>query len=157
VTRDPATDSAGAAIAAAFPGGVEALRAAPSKAGAPHVIVVVQSASRAVEMLRVLGAFGVGKTGKLFGKHKQLADQAAFLKSSPVCCAVGTPARLCKLVEAGALQLGRSSMLVVETTFKDAKKRTLLELHDERRDFVTLMRDGVLKACRKGKLKILLI
>ena len=39
--------------------------------------------------------------GKLFGKHKKASEQEFFLKNTPFICAVGTPARIEKLVEAG--------------------------------------------------------
>eukprot|EP00038_Savillea_parva_P026955 m.56953 g.56953 ORF g.56953 m.56953 type:complete len:291 (+) comp7715_c0_seq1:138-1010(+) len=145
-----------AALVSAYPGGISAIRKPPQTPGSPNVVVVVQSAIRAVDVLRTLGARGVGKLGKLFGKHKQKKDQEAFLKSQQLCCAVGTPARLVKLAETNALMLAECKLLVIEASHIDAKKRTFLELHDERRDLATLLRDSVAPACQQGKLKIVL-
>ncbi len=62
------------------------------------------------------------KVGKLFAKHFKQAEQEAVLSSTVMHVAVGTPNRLIKLIEAGALKLGRLRYVVVDVAM-DAKKR----------------------------------
>jgi hypothetical protein len=55
------------------------------------------------------------------------------------------------------LSLKKASLVVLEATFKDAKKRTLFEEPDARRDLALLLSGPVSTACHSGKLKILLV
>lgn len=72
--------------------------------GQPSVLVVTQSAIRAVEVIRALSEFSkYCKVGKLFSKHMKVKDQVEFLNQSVVKIAVGTPNRLIKLAENGNL------------------------------------------------------
>ncbi|OUM63690.1 hypothetical protein PIROE2DRAFT_9699 [Piromyces sp. E2] len=70
--------------------------------GQPSVLVVTQSAIRAVEVIRALSEFSkYCKVGKLFSKHMKVKEQVEFLSKSVVKIAVGTPNRLIKLAENG--------------------------------------------------------
>jgi hypothetical protein len=108
-----AGETLAAAVVAAFPGGIEALRTPPKTPGAPHVVVVVQSAARAVETLRALGELRVGRMAKLFGKHKLAAEQVSAsipCIQSHRCCSDSVayrPAQLSLLQLLSAFQLLR--------------------------------------------------
>jgi protein CMS1 len=119
--------------------------------GAPTLIFVAEAALRVVEVTRALkdgklrGDKG-GEVAKLFARHFKLQDHVSYLKRTKVGAAVGTPGRIGKLLEAGecicaecrefvlwigfaeALSLSALSHIVLDVTFRDAKKRSLLDV-----------------------------
>ncbi|KAL6777808.1 hypothetical protein ACKKBG_A15725 [Auxenochlorella protothecoides x Auxenochlorella symbiontica] len=106
--------------------------------GSPAVLVVTGAAIRAVSLIRQMPAVNKAcKVGKLFAKHFKQAEQEAVLSSTVMHVAVGTPNRLIKLIEAGALKLGRLRYVVVDVAM-DAKKRTVLDMAETKSDFWTL-------------------
>jgi len=73
----------------------------PSGRRGPHVLVICGSAIGAVELLKPLGQLKC-RVAKLFAKHLKVKQQQEMLATfSPV--AVGTPNRLAKLMDLGAL------------------------------------------------------
>ncbi|RUO96218.1 U3-containing 90S pre-ribosomal complex subunit-domain containing protein [Jimgerdemannia flammicorona] len=68
--------------------------------GAPVVLILTSSAIRAVDVIRAMTEFQKqAKVAKLFAKHLKLEEQIAFLNNTIVNVAVGTPARVMKLIE----------------------------------------------------------
>lgn len=124
----------------------------PKETGAPRILIVAQSAIRCVAVIKALGSLRVGKVGKLFGKHKKASEQEFFLKNTPFICAVGTPARIEKLVEAGHLKLGQCIRLVFDATYQDMKKKTLFEQPDIKRDLLALLQRRLVRQARHGKM-----
>lgn len=72
---------------------------------------------------------------KLFAKHFKVGEQQEGLSKAPVAIAVGTPNRLGKLADLGALRLDRVKYLLVDVAL-DAKQRCALCRLD--RSFETL-------------------
>lgn len=125
----------------------------------PQVLVLTYSANRAADMLKPLGAFGC-RVAKLFARHLSLEEQKEVLSGGPPCpIAVGTPNRILKLIEDGALALhhatlppppagstAASPLLVVVDAHADFKGFTLLTHPNLRDDFFTLWNEHVLPA-----------
>ena len=62
------------------------------------------------------------RIAKLFAKHFKVAEQQKLLEGAAVGIASGTPNRLCKLADLGALKTDHLQLLVVDVHL-DAKQR----------------------------------
>ena len=62
------------------------------------------------------------RIAKLFAKHVKVEEQKTSLESHASGIACGTPHRLCKLADEGALSLQRLQLLVIDLHI-DAKQR----------------------------------
>lgn len=63
--------------------------------------------------------------GKLFAKHFKVGEQQEALSKAPLAIATGTPNRMGKLADLGALRLDRLKYLLVDVAL-DAKQRCAL-------------------------------
>lgn len=80
------------------------LKDAPKKPkpGCPRVLILSLSGIRCADVVRaVRGVERHGEVAKLFAKHFKLADQVKYLAKTRVAIAVGTPARVAKLLAEG--------------------------------------------------------
>jgi len=93
--------------------------------GSPFLIVVTPNALRAVDYFRSLTSLKP-KTlvVKLFGRHIKVTDQLDSLKKE-VRIAVGTPGRILKLCQDGALHAHQILHLLIDTE-PDVKKFSML-------------------------------
>ncbi|ORX76731.1 hypothetical protein BCR32DRAFT_248500 [Anaeromyces robustus] len=125
--------------------------------GQPSVLVVTQSAIRAVEVIRALSEFSkYCKVGKLFSKHMKVKDQVEFLNQSVVKIAVGTPNRLIKLAENESLNMNKLDLLVIDYTFKDSKNRNIFEIPEIRKDLLTFIKQHCINRIKEKTQKIAL-
>lgn len=62
------------------------------------------------------------RIAKLFAKHFKVAEQQKLLEGAAVGVASGTPNRLCKLADLGALKTDHLQLLVLDVHL-DAKQR----------------------------------
>uniref|UniRef100_A0A7S2DD59 Uncharacterized protein n=1 Tax=Octactis speculum TaxID=3111310 RepID=A0A7S2DD59_9STRA len=97
------------------------------KAGHIPLLVLCASAQRAVNLVRVLRPMHRLPVAKLFGKHLKVAEQQESLRWQKSAIAVGTPNRVMKLVEAGALSL-EGVFICLDANHKDLKNYSLLTL-----------------------------
>lgn len=111
-------------------------------AGAPVVLIVAPSAARCAALLKPLATFHA-RIFKCFAKHLSLDDQKAFLAGPPVHLAVGTPHRLCQLLDLGVLSLQRCRVVVLDLV-PDLKRYTLLSNPSLMDDTALLLRGHVL-------------
>lgn len=152
--------------------------------GAPTLIFVTGAALRVADVTRVLkdkqlrGEKG-GEVAKLFAKHFKLEEHVTYLKRTKVGAAVGTPGRIGKLLcETGKLHLFSFSFaadgnvafridalsfsalthIMLDVTFRDAKKRTLLDIPETRDEVFRTVLGGprVREALQQGKIQIVL-
>ncbi len=72
------------------------------------------------------------RSRQLFAKHFKLADQVKYLAKTRVSIAVGTPARVAKLLAEGALKMTPQSVVLLDVGHRDSKKRSLLTLREVR-------------------------
>ncbi|ORY21419.1 U3-containing 90S pre-ribosomal complex subunit-domain containing protein [Naematelia encephala] len=101
--------------------------------GTPRVIILSMSGQRCADVVRaVRDVKRTGQVAKLFAKHFKLADQVTYLSKTNVSIAVGTPARVAKLVEQDALKITQDTIILLDASFLDSKKRTLLTLPESR-------------------------
>jgi hypothetical protein len=85
--------------------------------GCPVVLIICASANRATEIVKSISARLIKcKIGKLFAKHFKITEQIELLSKEiyPVC--IGTPNRLNKLIEMGALHLSKVKAVLIDST-----------------------------------------
>ncbi|KAJ7172692.1 U3-containing 90S pre-ribosomal complex subunit-domain containing protein [Mycena filopes] len=132
--------------------------------GAPTLLFVAGAALRVVDVTRVLkdnklrGDKG-GEVAKLFAKHFKLAEHVTYLKGTKVGSAVGTPGRIGKLLcETDALTVSALSHIILDVSFRDSKKRTILDIPETRDEvFKTVLgAPKVLQAIKEGKIQVVL-
>lgn len=122
----------------------------PPTAAAVKLLVLTQSAVKSTEFgrqLRPLTSAGVDPppaVAKLFSKHIKLEENVATLEAAAastlahVPLAVGTPARVLALLEAGALALLRSTLVVVDVS-RDVKERMVVDSPDTGDAFMRIL------------------
>jgi len=92
------------------------------------------------------------QVGKLFAKHKKVKDQESALQTD-VRVAVGTPNRVLKLYESGALSLIQLQFLVLDLG-RDVKKFTLFTMPTVSQDFFSMYKKHVHSLVLRGQTKI---
>ncbi|VDC07885.1 unnamed protein product [Peniophora sp. CBMAI 1063] len=115
-------------------------------------------ATRALRSKKLRGEKG-GDVAKLFAKHFKLEQQVAFLKKTKVGSAVGTPARLGKLLnDTDALSISALTHIVLDISHKDAKNFDVLEIPQTRDEVfkAVLGAPEVLRGIRAGKITVVL-
>lgn len=122
------------AIAAGLPGFNKVLRAPSEESGCPLVVVICAGARRAAEVINSISVDLQVKVAKLFAKHFKVQEQIDALNRQHFPIAVGTPNRLYKLAELGALKLSNTQLVLVDME-KDEKEFTVLTLADTKPDF----------------------
>ena len=121
--------------------------------GSPLVIVVSPGAVRSVEIMKSLSKFAQCKIAKLFAKHFKLEDQVEMLREyHPV--AVGTPHRLNKLIDIGALSLTNTRVVLIDMG-PDEKSFTILNSPNVKEDFFQFLIENV--APRAPDIKVALV
>lgn len=93
--------------------------------------------------------------GRLFAKHMKVPEQEAALRAEPIGAAAGTPNRLVKLAESGALKLDRLRLVVLDVSL-DAKKMTILDHSETRADLCTLLKQHLLPLLAAGQARLAL-
>lgn len=106
--------------------------------GAPVGLLVSPAATSCLSMIRECPQFRKAcPIAKLFAKHMKIEDQIVLLNGNRVVLAAGTPNRLCKLLEEGALKLDNLRWVVLDVRL-DVKQRTLLDMGDVSKDWWVL-------------------
>ncbi|KAG6606619.1 putative ubiquitin-specific protease [Phytophthora cinnamomi] len=103
----------------------------------PYFLILCSSALRCVEVHKHLKSFNC-RIAKLFSKHMKVDEQAKQLASMYLPIAVGTPARVKKLLEMDALSLKHTTHVIFDME-KDKKQLTVLELNDTATEMVDLL------------------
>jgi len=105
--------------------------------GSPYIVVVVPSTDRVFQIGDMLTKLSTKKrVCKFFSHGNNLNDQIKELKAD-IRVAVGTPARLLKLIQLGALKLQRCELFVVDCS-RDVKTLNILTMNQVRDDFSEL-------------------
>ncbi|KAI0747911.1 U3-containing 90S pre-ribosomal complex subunit-domain containing protein [Daedaleopsis nitida] len=114
----------------------------PKSTGAPTLLFIAGAALRVADVTRVLkdkqlrGEKG-GDVAKLFAKHFKLEEHVAYLKRTKIAAAVGTPGRLGKLLcDTDALSTTALTHIILDVSYRDMKKRTLLDIPETRDEVV---------------------
>lgn len=123
--------------------------------GCPTLLVVCSSASRANEIIRSLSGRPLKcKVAKLFAKHFKISEQVNTLAQESFPVAVGTPHRLSKLIEVGALSLRLTKLVLVDMQ-PDSKMFNIITLSAVKHDFYNLLYSCIFP--ERSHLKISLI
>ncbi|KAG8984498.1 hypothetical protein FRB90_005298 [Tulasnella sp. 427] len=145
------------------------LKDKPKINGAPVALVVSGAALRVADLVRscrpLKGPRG-GEIAKLFAKHMKVSEQVEYLQQTPISVAIGTPDRLGKLLSAeDGLKSTNLEYIVLDSTHKDAKNRTLLDIPETRKEvFASVFGHGptgssggkaVMKLVKTGKIKLI--
>jgi protein CMS1 len=112
-------------LEAVLPGSTHDLNRASTEKASPHTLFICPSGLRGADLARELRTYqsADNAVAKLFAKHFKIEQQAVFLRKTNVGFGVGTPDRVKKLIEAGALKTGRLERIVVDGSYLDEKKR----------------------------------
>ncbi|TDL27525.1 hypothetical protein BD410DRAFT_713917 [Rickenella mellea] len=132
--------------------------------GAPTLLFLTGAAMRVVDVTRILKDKAIrgekgGEVAKLFAKHVKLEEHINYLRRTKVGAAVGTPGRIGKLLQApNALSISALTHIILDVSFRDTKKRSLLDIPEVRDEvFKTVLGDAnVQEARRQGKIQIVL-
>ncbi|OWY98272.1 Ubiquitin-specific protease [Phytophthora megakarya] len=103
----------------------------------PYFLILCSSALRCVEVIKHLTSFKC-RVAKLFAKHMKAEEQAKQLAGNYLPIAIGTPARVKKLLEMQALSLKHTTHVIFDME-KDKKQLTVLELKDTATEMVDLL------------------
>jgi protein CMS1 len=123
--------------------------------GCPLLLVVCSSAIRATQVIKSMSAKLIKcKIAKLFAKHFKVEEQMEMLSKEYFPIALGTPNRIAKLIEVGALSLRRTALVLLDVT-PDSKQFTLLTLNEVKADTYKLLYNHVLP--EKGHLKLAMV
>lgn len=146
-----------------------------AEAGLPYVLFISGNAQRAADIARSIrpliphggkikesgkenGEGGEEKSrvvpkaavAKLFARHFKITEQQEFLHKHICPLAVGTPQRLTDLLGSGALQLRQLECIVLDVSWVDQKKRTILDGPETRQAlFSFLCSDEIQNRLRK--------
>jgi len=126
-----------------------------SDLGCPVLLILCASAIRATQIIKSMSAKLIKcKIAKLFAKHFKVEQQMEMLSKDYFPIALGTPNRVCKLIELGALSLRRAALVLIDVT-PDTKKFTLLTLHEVRNDFYQLLHQHIKQELSHLKLALI--
>ncbi|KAJ3405672.1 cms1 ribosomal small subunit [Chytridiales sp. JEL 0842] len=103
-----------------------------------EVFIVCPSAERAISIIPKLKS--VAKIGKLFARHIKVNEQVEVLKKFQFPISVGTPNRIFKLIEAGALNCAKIGYIILDGTYEDKKSRTIFDIPELRADLNSLLK-----------------
>ncbi|KIJ44153.1 hypothetical protein M422DRAFT_228826 [Sphaerobolus stellatus SS14] len=148
-------------ITQTFPRLLIRLGQTPKHNGAPTLIFIAAAALRVIDITRVLkkhrGTKG-GEVAKLFAKHIKLQDHVAYLKRTKIGVAVGTPGRISQLLESESLTLPALTHIFIDSTFRDSKKRSMLDIPETRDELFrgVLGRQNIRDGLRAGKFQLVL-
>lgn len=157
--RLPPAPSLQGRLKAALPAWRDCLARPPPGAppGAPAVLVVAGAALRVLDLIRQLPDFNAKcRVAKLFSKHIKVEEQAEQLGKGPVCIALGTPARLDRLLALGALDASHLQLVVLDCA-RDVKQRALLDIPETRGDWWALWHGHLAARVASGATKLALL
>ena len=119
--------------------------------GCPLVVIITISAVRATDIVSSISKQFHCKIAKLFAKHIKIQQQIDYLLSQEYPIAIGTPNRLNKLIELGALSLSKSRIVLIDT-YTDKKDFSVMTLPLVCDDFQLFMQKYVLPDMKHIKL-----
>ncbi|KAH8117531.1 U3-containing 90S pre-ribosomal complex subunit-domain containing protein [Phellopilus nigrolimitatus] len=157
-------DQLGDFIAKAVPALKTRLAQKSKDSGAPTLLFIAAGALRVADVTRVLKSKTIrgekgGDVAKLFARHFKLEEHVAYLKRSKIGAAVGTPGRIGKLLcESDAVSLSALTHIMLDVTFRDVKKRSILDIPETRDEvFRTVLgAESVRQGIQRGKIQVVL-
>ncbi|KAL5529067.1 hypothetical protein ACEPAG_5041 [Sanghuangporus baumii] len=130
---------------------------------APTLLFISGAALRVADATRILKSKTLrgdkgGDVAKLFARHFKLEEHVAYLKRAKIGSAVGTPGRIGKLLCEGALLTSALTHIILDVTYKDAKKRSMLDIPETRDEIFrsVLGVESVRQGIQRQKMQIVL-
>ena len=124
--------------------------------GSPTVLIICSSARRAADVINSLSKTFRSVIAKLFAKHFKLQEHVEFVKTQQFHLAVGTPNRVAKLMEYGALHLDQTQLILVDMLL-DSKSFSVMTLPDTKADFLDLVESWILPKIAVSSLRLNLV
>ncbi|KAF5391313.1 hypothetical protein D9757_002080 [Collybiopsis confluens] len=131
--------------------------------GSPTLLFITGAALRVADVTRILKDKRLrdekgGEVAKLFARHFKLAEHSFYLKRTKIGAAVGTPGRIWKLLsETDALTISALSHIILDMSYRDAKRRHLFDIPETRDDvFKLLGSQKTWEAIKVGKIQVVL-
>ncbi|PVU96242.1 hypothetical protein BB561_001307 [Smittium simulii] len=119
------------------------------------LVDVVKEGIRASNVAREIRENSEARIAKLFAKHIKIEEQVRFLKAFDYDVGVGTPARIRKLAEIGAIDFSKVELILLDC-HQDTKTMTIMSLDDTRLVISELWKNTLLPLAQNNKLKLLL-
>ncbi len=124
--------------------------------GQPSLLIVSPAAMGAVSAIKACPQLNYDcKMAKLFAKHFKLEEQVEALAAAPVAAAAGTPHRLARLFEAGALSSAKLRWVVLDARL-DAKGRSIADSPEVVGDWWALWEGWLKKGVVSKQAKVVL-
>ena len=143
------------AVASALPS-LESLHSRSDLMGCPQVLVLSAGALRASHVLNAMSSQLKCPFAKLWAKHFKIPAQVEALGKKAYPIGVGTPARIRKLFELGALD-ARNLQLVILDVARNPKDFNLLSLPDTQADTYGLIENFILSQISSGQCKVCMV
>ena len=98
--------------------------------GTPNTLIVTSSGIRVADLTRELRVYNneSTKVAKFIAKHMKLKLNIEYVKKTKIGVAVGTPARIIDLIEHDALKLTDLKAIVIDASYQDEKRRTMMDM-----------------------------
>ncbi|KAI0797789.1 U3-containing 90S pre-ribosomal complex subunit-domain containing protein [Abortiporus biennis] len=137
----------------------------PKFNGAPTLIFVSGAALRVADVTRILKDKKLrgeksGEIAKLFARHFKLEEHVTYLKRTKIAAAAGTPGRLGKLLcDTDALSTAQLTHVILDVSYRDSKKRSLLDIPETRDEVFKLVLGcpKVIQGIKSGKIQVVLL
>lgn len=115
-----------------LPGSTHDLDQRTKEKASPHTLFICPSGLRAADLARELRTYHStgNEVAKLFAKHFKIEQQSVYLRKASVGFGVGTPDRVKKLIDSGALKTGRLERIVIDGSYLDEKSRGFWNMAD---------------------------
>uniref|UniRef100_A0A673KN38 Cms1 ribosomal small subunit homolog n=1 Tax=Sinocyclocheilus rhinocerous TaxID=307959 RepID=A0A673KN38_9TELE len=104
--------------------------------------------------LRTIDLIKQAKVLKLFAKHIKVDEQIKSLSKGVTQIAVGTPGRMCALLEKEGLTTQALRYLVLDWNYRDHYHRRMVDIPEVKVDLLKMMDHGLIQSCREGTVKI---
>ena len=119
---------------------LDVLQKRSDEMGCPSIIVLCASALRSSHVLNGMSSLLKCSMAKCWSKHFKVQDQVETLSKKAYPVVVGTPGRITKLFELGALCANKLEVVLIDNG-KNKKDYTLLSLPDTKSDTYNLLKE----------------
>ncbi len=120
--------------------------------GSPFALIVSTAARRSVAIRGGMKPLK-WQVAKLFAKHMDAGEQADLLAAQAWHAGVGTPSRIGRLVDEGALSLAKLQLIVLDA-HPNPKGYDILSLRETQQEVADFLAKHVLPLCATGEVKI---
>ena len=120
--------------------------------GSPFALIVSTAARRSVAIRGGMKPLK-WQVAKLFAKHMDASEQADLLAAQAWHAAVGTPSRIGRLVDEGALSLSKLELIVLDA-HPNPKGYDILSLRETQQEVADFLAKHVLPLTASGTVKI---